>query len=74
MSESPFRQRLAAILRQGGRLGCLGRPDEAREAGRRLLELTPRFTVAQCRSIAPFKDAQLRELLREKVLAAGVPT
>ena len=54
-------------------LGCLERLDEARLAARRLLELTPGFTVSQYRCVSPFKDAGFRGRLCEIFLAAGVP-
>ncbi len=54
-------------------LGLLGRLDEARVAARRLLELTPQFTVSRYRSVAPYKDAEWRRRICEIFLAAGVP-
>jgi len=54
-------------------LGHLGRLDEARLAARRLLELTPEFTVSRYNSISAFKDAGIRRRSAEIYRASGVP-
>ncbi len=54
-------------------LGSMERLDEARLAARRLLELTPGFTVSQYRCVSPLKDPDFRRRVCEIFLAAGVP-
>ena len=54
-------------------LGYLGRIEEAKLAARRMLELTPEFTVSRYQSVSPLKDAEARKRGAEIYRAAGVP-
>ncbi len=54
-------------------LSHLGRTEEAKAAAQHLLELSPTFTVSKFRSVAPFKDPELRKRAGDMFLAAGIP-
>ncbi|MBI3367788.1 MAG: winged helix-turn-helix domain-containing protein [Burkholderiales bacterium] len=54
-------------------LGFLGRIDEARVAARRMLKLSPRFTVSSYESRVPYRSAEFRARIAAVYRAAGVP-
>ena len=54
-------------------LALLGREEEAREAGRRLLALEPGFTVAGFLATTPYIRPQDLEILAEGLTRAGLP-
>ena len=54
-------------------LAYLGRIAEAKVAARRLMELTPQFTVFKYLSVAPYRDAQFRKSSAAMYRAAGMP-
>ena len=54
-------------------LGFLGRPDEARVAAKRMLELIPGFTVFKYQTVSPYRSAEFRKKSAAAYLAAGVP-
>ena len=54
-------------------LGRLGRTAEAKLAARRLLELSPEFSVSRYESISPVKDSEYRRVNATIFRAAGIP-
>jgi tetratricopeptide (TPR) repeat protein len=54
-------------------LGGLGRIDEARLTARRLLELTPEFTVSRFESVSALRDPETRRRIANTYRAAGIP-
>jgi hypothetical protein len=54
-------------------LGHLGRLAEAKQAARRLRELSPGFTVSRYLSIHPIRDAAYRKRSAEIFRLAGLP-
>ena len=52
---------------------AIGDEDAARHAGQRLLEVNPRFTIAGHFQVIPFRRSEDILLMRQHLLAAGLP-
>ena len=51
----------------------MGRMDEAKLAARRLLELSPTFTVRKHLFVVPCRDSEMRNRVAKIYRAVGVP-
>jgi TolB-like protein len=56
-----------------GALALMGRHAEAKVAGKRLLELSPNFTVTKYQAVSPYRDAEFRKRCVSAYRAAGLP-
>jgi adenylate cyclase len=65
-SLSPLRARIVALVQ-------LGRVDEARAAGRAVLDLNPSFRVGAFRRVQPFADQTFVDCYMSALLVAGIP-
>jgi tetratricopeptide (TPR) repeat protein len=54
-------------------LSLLGRTDEARQAIRALLAVTPSFTMSDMRNTTPYRDAEFVERYHRGLREAGLP-
>ena len=63
----------AVLLPTAAALAALGRPDEASEFARKVIEVTPGFRVGAHVERYPYRDHAHRERLREHLLLAGLP-
>ena len=51
----------------------MGRSAEAKVAGKRLIELSPNFTLTKYQAVSPYRDAAFRKRCVAAYRAAGLP-